>query len=196
MKSRPLRQKKNKKKIIPMIIGGVLLFTVLGFIIPVYGPTGGNSESEQILSTLDYNGRAFFQLADGRYATQISEENSLVINNNPLDLANIIIPNYLLQEDKVYIAHDGTEENIDFILEKFNNVILLQGLRPVEACTGAVETCPDVPLIQCSDSGQIINIIKSEINSITIDDNCLTFQGSLLYLDQSAEKYLLDNLGF
>ncbi len=193
MKTKDPKQKQTKKKFLSILIGIILLMSVIGFILPIYGPN--NSDNQNIQNTIKYNNKEFFLLQDGRYATQIGQGN-IVINNNPLELSSITIPYYPITSNKVYLAYNPDKaENIDFIIQKFNNIILLTNSRPVNACIIDNEDCPDIPIISCNDNEQTIKILKSNKNSIYQDKNCLVFEGDISYLDKASDKFLLNILG-
>jgi hypothetical protein len=87
---------KKSNLILVIFIVFIMLSSVIGFI---YTPDGNQALNQ---NSINYKGFNFQQTTDNRYITDFNG-NNIVFDNPPDKLEDIILPNFQITKDKIYL---------------------------------------------------------------------------------------------
>ncbi len=183
------RKESKKKLILPVFIGLIMILSVIGFSL-----TYNNDNSAINLdSAVTYNNRQYTRTSEG-WAVKLADGYA-AFSYHPGELESINIPNFNLA-NKVYLAYDpdNKDQNIDFIIQKLNNILLYNNVRPVKACTKDTSSCPNLPIIDCNSDKAIVIMQEEELN-IEKQNSCLTISGSTSDINKATDKLAMQWLG-
>ncbi len=183
------KQSKIKKIILPTFIGLIMILSVVGFALTY---NSGNPQGN--LDSYTYNGHQYTR-TDAGWVVKVDEQYAS-FSYGPKDLEDIKLPGFSLPS-KIYVAYDpdDKDQNIDFIIQKLNNILLYKNTRPVSACIKESKSCPNIPVINCNSGDKVIAIYKADKSEVTVDNNCLNIKGSTLELNRITDKLAMHWLG-
>ncbi len=185
------KESKAKKIILPLFIGMIMVLSVLGFAL-TYNSGGNNLEVDG--GSYTYNNHEYTRSQNGWQVNL--DQGAAEFQYGPRELEDVSLPRFEISS-KIYIAYDpGTkDQNIDFIIQKLNNILLYLNSRPVTACIKSSNECPDIPIVDCNSGYKVIAVLKGEKPEAVVDNNCLYISGSTIDLNKITDKLALTWLG-
>ena len=167
----------NKKLIISLFIIGIMVFSILGFML-------GRSE-EPIQNTLNYNGFEFTESNEKYFLDKDGKQ--FYFDYFPDELQNIMVPSFTITSPKYYFIFNPSEKdiNMDYPVQKLQYSLNQFGIKSVPACDRE-EDCPNIPIKDCTEYSFYFK--KSDKNLISLDENCIVLEGNNQFLSQAVDS--------
>ena len=146
---------KKSNLILVIFIIFIMVSSVIGFI---YAPNDNGDLNQNLIT---YNGLDFQLTTDNRYVVDLNG-NQILFDNDPNSLEEIILPNFQITQDKVYLIFNPEERdnNLDYSMAKLYSTLQVKGVRPVLACSKEENCSSDLPVKGCdSESFYFILIV-------------------------------------
>lgn len=181
---------KLNKILLPGFLAAIMVLSVIGFAL-----TNKSDEQAQTgFESYTYQGKEYTFTQNG-WAVEVDGQYAL-FSYGPRDLESINLGDIPLTS-KVYLAYnpDSKSSNVDFIIQKLNNILLYKGIRPVTSCTVDSPKCPNIPIAACNSNDQVIVIIEEASLDISQQDKCLYIKGSSTDLNKATDKLAMQWMG-
>src|SRR3989344_1453973 len=184
------RENKGKKLLLPLLIGLIMILSIVGFSLTY----NAGDDASSLQNSYEYNGRQYILTSDG-WTTKL-DAGYIAFTYGPKELESINIPAFQ-PSSKTYIAYNPEEkdQNIDFIIQKLNNLLLYRNIRPVTACFKESNNCPNIPVVDCSSNDKVIAISKRDKLEVSKEENCLHIRGTTSDLNKITDKLIMLWLG-
>jgi len=174
------KRERNRKILISMIIAGILISSILGFI---YGGDVNVNEFEYNINNETY----YFGKSFNKYFLNINNERVYFYNlpdQIDINLSSDII-NRIKNTQMFYITFNPEQKDLAYIdLARFelSNEFFKNNIYIVNAVT-INSTIYNLPVIDCENATMFVPVIKLIVDketNLTVDNNCIIFQGKSL----------------
>ncbi|MFC1800622.1 hypothetical protein ACFLYT_01055 [Nanoarchaeota archaeon] len=213
------RTKNSPKLFLYLLVGVIIITASILSLKYVYNPqlatpTGGMVATEEHHPTTElssrymYNGQKFYKEGD-MWHTEIKKENTLwdvELYYGPRELENIPLSGDftdVFDLDEVYVTFDPREQgNLKYLALAVGHLdtSLIKSFRK-QITAGCIvnetDACINVPVINCenTDDNVVFFLKTADSPGVTMEDNCVTIQGSEWQLIQATEKFLMKAYG-
>ena len=179
---------KKSNLILVIFIIFIMVSSVIGFI---YAPNDNGDLNQNLIT---YNGLDFQLTTDNRYVVDLNG-NQILFDNDPNSLEEIILPNFQITQDKVYLIFNPEERdnNLDYSMAKLYSTLQVKGVRPVLACSKEENCSSDLPVKGCDSESFYFK--KSNITNIYKDNKCIVLQGADLIINKYVDKIDMSLIG-